>query len=323
MADESQRAGSGMGPVVSVVAAAFNEERNVPVLCDRVASTLTDTVAWELLVVDDHSTDGTFEAIREASARDSRVRGLRLSRNRGSHRARLCGFSHARGDCVIGLAADLQDPPEAIPDLLVQWRSGHQVVWATRSARPGESARRRGESWLYRFVLRRLLGVAEVGEAGSSFLLLDRAAIDALGRFSEANPNSLALIRWMGFRATEVPYEQAARLHGSSTWTGRRKLAWAWNSVLAFSARPIRLIILAGLLLALAGTTAVIALALGLWATPAWAPPTLAVLVLGGLNLIAVGVVGEYLWQVLEGTRRRPRYLIEETVGDVETRSER
>ena len=265
-----------------------------------------EALDWELIVVDDHSTDATFEAIRKIAGQDARVKGIRLARNSGSHIAKLAGYDLVQGECAIGLASDPQDPPEVFPQLIEKWREGAQIVFAVRTARPGESASTRWFSRAYRFLLGTLMGVEEIAQETGSLMLLDERAIQALRRFSETDPHYLGLIRSMGFRTAEAPFVQAARLHGESKWTLGKKLQLARRTLLAFSAFPIRAMRFAGAALMLA------AFAYG-WAGSA--PAVAAILFVGGVQLVATSWIGEYLWRALQEARARPRYLVEDSVG--------
>ncbi len=305
--------------LVSIVSFAYNEEENLPVLYDRLVAVLgAMQVEWEWIVVDDRSADGTFEVIREIAARDPRVRGIRLSRNFGAHAAKTCGLHQARGDCAVSMASDLQDPPETIPALYAQWRGGAQAVWAVRTRRLGERASTIWFSRLYRWIMRHLVGLKEFPAAGASFCLLDRRVLEALRQFRETNASVLALLHWMGFRQARVPYEQQPRLHGRSGWTLAKKIRLLIDSITSFSCLPIRLMGCAGFLVAALGClygVRVAAVALAGGAMQGWAAVMAAVLVIGGAQMLALGILGEYLWRALAESRRRPLYLVAESVG--------
>ncbi len=228
-------------PLLSVVTPAFNEAQNLPIFYERLCKTMQSIdMDWEWFVVDDHSHDDTFEFISKLAQRDLRVRGLRFSRNFGAHTALTCGLHNARGDCVAALAADLQDPPEFIPQLLAEWRKGLQVVWAARQQREGETTATVGSSRFYYWVMRNVVGMKEMPATGADFFLLDRKVADAFSHFGEANVSILALITWMGFRQSVIPYDKEARLHGRSGWDLKKKLKLVVDSVTSFSYLPIR-----------------------------------------------------------------------------------
>src|SRR5439155_23790207 len=213
---------------VSLVIAAYNEELNIPPLYERIVK-----LDWraldaelELVFVDDHSRDRTPQILRELAARDARVKWLRFSRNFGSHKAFTAGLKFATGDCAIILAADLQDPPEAVPQLLAKWRAGAKVVWAVRGERPGETFATRLFARLYYQLMRRY-AVAEMPETGADFLLMDRLVLDALEAAPERNTSLLALIQWMGFEQAQITYTKEARVAGVSKWTLSKRIKLA------------------------------------------------------------------------------------------------
>ena len=303
------------GPQLSLVSPAYREDENIEPLYQRLCAVLDPLgIEWEWIVVDDHSPDRSFERLQSLAARDRRVHGLRLSRNGGSHAAIAVGLAHARGAAVAVLAADLQDPPEIIPALLAAWRDGAQVVWAARrTAPPGPLLDRLG-SRLFHGLLRRAADFEGVPPFGADFFLLDRVAVDALAQFDERRANLIALLHWMGFRQASVDYDKAARASGRSGWSLGQKIELVIDSVTAFSIRPIRWMSFTGAVTALAGFAGagwVIVNALIGSPPSGWSSLMVAVLGLGGLQMLMMGVLGEYLWRTLEESRRRPRALIE------------
>jgi dolichol-phosphate mannosyltransferase len=302
-------------PVVSVVTPAYNEERNLPLLYERLADTLASLdVDWEWIIIDDHSGDGTFLAANDLARRDRRVRGLRFARNFGSHTAITCGLHHARGDCAVIMAADLQDPPETLAGLVTRWLSGAQVVWAVRASREGETRRTLAFARFYYFLMRRVVGIGDMPASGADFVLLDRRVIDAFQQFNENNVSILALITWMGFRQETITYDKQRRVHGSSGWTLKKKLKLLVDSITSFSYVPIRLMSYLGFIVAFAGflySMIVIGNALGGDPVQGWSSLMVVVLIVGGIQMLMMGVLGEYLWRALDESRRRPRYLIE------------
>ena len=307
-------------PVLSLVTPAFREQQNLPVLYQRISNALGSELNWEWLVVDDHSPDATFDVIRQLAASDPRVRGIRLARNSGSHIAISCALHHVRGECAVVLASDLQDPPEAVPDLLARWREGSQVVWAVRARREGESAGTIGFSRLYYFIMRRLSGMKEMPATGADFFLIDRRVIDAYREFGESNASVFALLTWMGFRQSQITYDKQARLHGKSGWTLAKKLKLVVDSITSFSYAPIRLMTYVGFAVALVGF---LYAAFVVWnafrgvAVQGWSSLMVVLLVVGGLQMLMLGVLGEYLWRALEESRGRPRYIIEDVAGSL------
>lgn len=302
-------------PVLTVVTPAFNEAENLPVLYDRLCQVLgAEDLDWEWVVVDDHSRDRTFPVVAQIAARDRRVRAIRLARNSGSHTAITCGLHHAAGDSAVLMAADLQDPPEVLPALVKKWREGAQVVWAVRNRREGEKATTVGFSRLYYWLMRRVVGIQEMPATGADFLLMDRRVIEAFRHFGESNASVMALVTWMGFRQTSIGYDKQARLHGKSGWSLEKKLKLVVDSVTSFTYLPIRAMSYAGFALALIGFAYALLVAtralLG-YGVQGWASLMVVVLVIGGAQMIMMGILGEYLWRALDESRRRPRFLIE------------
>lgn len=312
----TSQSGEAPADFITVVTPAYNEERNLPLLYARVCAVLDNLpYAWEWVIVDDHSRDDTFAVIADLAARDRRVRGIRLARNSGSHIALTCALHAARGACAIALASDLQDPPETIPQLLEAWQAGNKVVWAARSQRLGESAQRLRTSRLYYWLMRRVIGLKETPPLGADFFLLDQAVLTAFRQFREGNVSILALITWMGFRQTCIAYTKEARAHGESGWSLKKKLKLFVDSVTGFSYLPVRFMSYLGIGIALLGFlyAAVVVLNALLGSPPqGWTTLIVIVLLIGGVQMVMMGVLGEYLWRALDEARNRPLYLIEE-----------
>jgi polyisoprenyl-phosphate glycosyltransferase len=303
--------------LLSIITPAYNEADNLSLLYKRLSSVLKSVnVDWEWIVIDDHSSDDTFNTIADIASRDSRVRAVRFARNFGAHTAITCGLHQAKGDCVVVMAGDLQDPPETLPALLTEWYGGAQVVWAARGHREGEKASTVGLARLYYFLIRRAVGIRDIPGSGTDFFLIDRSVVDAFCQFKEGNIDIVLLITWMGFRQTIITYDKQARLHGRSGWSLQKKLKLAVDSVASFTYMPIRIMSYVGFLVALAGFVyAGVVIANYFAGQPAlgWSSLMVVVLVVGGIQMLMMGVLGEYLWRALDESRRRPRYLIEAT----------
>jgi dolichol-phosphate mannosyltransferase len=300
---------------LSIVTPAFNEEANLPVLYERLCVTMRAMdMDWEWIVVDDHSRDRTFPVISRLANHDPRVRGIRFARNFGAHVALTCGLREAKGSCVTALAADLQDPPEMIPQLLARWNEGAQVVWAARDRREGESVRKVGLARLYYWIMRNIVGMKQMPPSGADFFLLDRKVVQAFNQFNEANVSIFALLTWMGFQQTTITYSKQARLHGRSGWTVKKKLKLLVDSVASFSYMPIRFMSYLGFVVAFSGFAyAGIVIINAVRGAPiqGWSSLMVVVLLLGGVQMVLMGVLGEYLWRALDEARRRPRYIVE------------
>jgi dolichol-phosphate mannosyltransferase len=301
-------------PRVSLISPAFNEAENLDALHERICVAMEEAGTWEWIIVDDHSGDRTFATIEAIAARDCRTRGVRLSRNFGSHAAILCGLTEARGEAAVVFASDGQDPPEAIPRLLAAWRSGAVVVWAEQEDDRPQPIADRIASRLFHGLLRRLSGMDALPAAGSDCFLVGRPAIDLVKALGERNTNAMALLAWLGFDQARIGYKKSPRARGASGWTLGKKLKLAIDSVTGFSVRPLQFISAFGMLVALLGFVyAVVVVVNALLGRPieGWSSLMVAVLLIGGVQMLMLGVLGEYLWRALDESRGRPRYVIE------------
>ncbi len=297
--------------MLSILTPAFNEAMNLGPLHERLVQALAPAGAdWEWLIVDDHSSDGTFQVIEELARRDPRVRGIRLARNSGSHAAITCGLHHVQGDAAVMMAADLQDPPETMAAMLARWHAGAQVVWAVRREQPGDT-RHASFAALYYWLMRQVVGMKEMPARGADFFLIDRVVIDAFREFPERNVSVLALITWLGFRQESIEYDKQPRAAGQSGWTLARKMKLVIDSITSFTDLPIRLCSYAGA--SLMGVSAIVMVA-ALFLLPSVGAGLLfllaVILGLGGLQLLALGMIGEYVWRSLDEARRRPQFVI-------------
>lgn len=304
--------------LLSIVVPCHNEQVNLASLHERICAALQNAgVDWELILVDDHSQDGTFAVAKNLAESDNRIKAVRLARNLGSHIAIICGVDHARGDAIAVLAADLQDPPELIPKMLEQWRAGAQIVWAVRKARLGIGRIDRLSSRLFNRIMAKIIPAADMDHEGVGFFLIDRLVGQALQAHRESNASVFALLQWMGFRQSKTYYINPARVQGQSSWSLRKKLKLFVDSIVSFSFLPVRAMSLLGITVATAGFLyALFVIANFGSRTPSgWASMIVVVVILGGIQIIMLGVLGEYLWRSLAETRQRPRYLIEDQVG--------
>ncbi len=309
-----------MTKTVSVVASAFNEEDNLPELFRRLVAVQTlleqEGMRLEIVLVDDHSTDRTPEIGRKWAKEHPGFKYARLSRNSGGHIADRVGLRLCTGDCAVVIAADLQDPPELVAELVERWRDGNQVVWAVRSEREGEQQATKLFASLYYWLMRRL-ALPEMPEKGADFLLIDRKVIDACNETTEKNTSYLALILWMGFRQTSIEYVKQARHAGRSKWTWTKKVKLLVDSVVSFSYVPIRLMSVLGISVSSLGflyAATVILNAFNGHPVEGWSSLMVVVLLLAGFQLLTLGVLGEYLWRSFDETRGRPLYFMEEYV---------
>lgn len=307
-------------PKLSIVIPVYNEESSLLSLVERIREQLQQVyVRAEVLFVDDHSTDDSPSLLKAACAQNEGFRYLRLARNSGSHVAILAGLEHAQGDCAVFLASDLQDPPELIPQMLELWRQGNHVVWAVREHREGIPWHERLFSRIFYGLLSRL-GQVSLPPQGSDFALLDHTVIDALLRSVGANPSLAGEIARLGFRQAQIPYTKVKRRFGSTKWSLGRKLQAFADAFVAFSYVPLRAMSYLGMACSLLGFLYALALVfvrLFVATVPieGWTSLMAVVLVLGGIQMVMLGVLGEYLWRVLGESRRRPRYFLEDSYG--------
>jgi len=274
------------------------------------------TLQFEFIFVDDGSLDGSFAVLQDHGQSDTRLRALRLSRNFGANAAILAGLSHARGDCVIVMTADLQDPPELIPEMIALWRQGAEVVMAARRTRNDPLVSRVFAAAFNR-LFRRLV-FPDFPAGGFDFVLIGRRVTDLLVRMSEKNSFIFGQVMWAGFERRVVHYDRGPRAAGSSRWTVAKKVKHFIDAFTAFSYLPVRAASFLGVLLALAGfayaTVVVIWHFAGRIREPGFAALMVALLILSGTQLMVIGVMGEYLWRVLEESRSRPAFVVEKTL---------
>jgi glycosyltransferase involved in cell wall biosynthesis len=302
--------------MISIVFPVYNEQTSLPKLFGRIEEMRVRIgLPTEVIFVDDHSSDGSPEVLKQFCAVTKGTRFLRLSRNSGSHVAILAGLEASRGECAIFLASDLQDPPELIAELLQRRDAGAQVVWAVRARREGISLTEKSFSHAFYWLLNNFSEVS-LPPAGADFALLDRVVINALISAVGANVSLGADIASLGFRSAEVTYVKAARLHGKSGWTLRKKIKAMIDCFVAHSFAPIRVMSWIGFLMAFLG----IVIAAFVFASrlthdrpvEGWASLMIVLLVLGGTQIVMLGILGEYLVRTLRETRRRPRCFLEE-----------
>lgn len=273
---------------------------------------------FEFVFVDDGSKDDSYAVLRRLAEEDARVRLVKLSRNFGSGAAILAGLTEARGECMVALAADLQDPPELIPQLLDMWRQGRKVVLAARRSRADPLATRLLADLFYR--LFRRFALPNMPRHGFDFFLLDRTVRDLIAGIQENNSYLMGLILWMGFDPGVIHYDREARpaRYGPSMWGLGRRVKHFIDSFTAFSYFPLRAASVLGVVVAVLGVLyAALVVVLRVvhgFPVEGWASIMVAVLLLSGVQMLMIGVLGEYLWRNLEETRRRPRFIVEQVV---------
>jgi dolichol-phosphate mannosyltransferase len=304
---------------LSIVAPALNEEGNLERFFEDLQDVLRDLeVSWELIFVDDGSSDGTWDKVRSLHQREPRVRGIRLSRNFGHQYAVLAGLTRARGDAVVSMDADLQHPPRVIPMLLEEWRRGSQIVHTRRRDGGGESAFKRLTSMLFYRIFSLLSGTPlRIGSA--DFRLLDRQVVDGLMGFEEEGLFLRGLVHWMGYTSGSVEFDSEPRLTGTTSYTLPKMVKLAWIGVSSFSLIPLRICIVMGFLTsAVAFEQLLEALYWKLikgGTVPGWTQTMVVMTFLFGVLFILLGIVGEYIVRILIEVRRRPRFLVRDELG--------
>jgi polyisoprenyl-phosphate glycosyltransferase len=300
--------------LLSVVAPMFNEEGTAEEFYARVVAAL-DGIPFELILVDDCSRDATPQILNRLADNDPRLRVLFLSRNFGHQAALSAGLDHARGDAVAMLDGDLQDPPELIRTMLDEWHDGYDVVYAKRTRRPGETKLKLATArWFYR-LFARVTGVDLAGNAGD-FRLLDRQALDALLSLHERNRFLRGMSVWIGYRQKAVSYERDVRFAGETKYTWRKMFKFGLDAISSFSWVPLQAATVLGFLfsiVAFLGLPLVVIARLA--GNPAAGVTTVlcVVLLLGGIQLITVGLIGEYVGRIYDEVKRRPLYLVRDT----------
>jgi dolichol-phosphate mannosyltransferase len=307
------------GSVLSIVIPAFDEEGNINELYGEIRKILPGLeMVSEIIFADDGSTDGTWQAVQSLNRQDNRVKGIRLSRNFGHQYALLAGLSRAAGDAVVTMDADLQHPPRVIPELVREWRRGSKIVHTVRLDPKTLPYFKRVSSKVFYKIFSLLSGV-KIHGGMADFRLLDRQVVNTILGFQEGGLFLRGIVQWVGYPSSEVTFESQSRFRGTTKYSLRRMVAFAWNSITSFSIVPVRIGIYLGLL------TSVLAfgeLVYAVWAklftdkvVPGWASAVSIVSLLFGILFILLGLIGEYIGRILVEVKHRPRFLISEIVG--------
>jgi len=300
--------------LLSVVTPMYDEEGSARAFYDRVVAALGD-LPFELVVVDDGSADDTPAILEQLAREDERVKVVRLSRNFGHQPALTAGLDHASGDAVVMIDADLQDPPELIAQMVEHWRSGADVVYAVREAREGETRLKLTTArWFYR--LFRKLATVELTPDSGDFRLMDRRVLEVLQAMPERNRFLRGMTVWVGFTQTAIPYRREARHAGATKYPLRKMLRFSFDAMASFSHVPLQIATLLGFAIsALAffvGVPAVILARVFEIFDPGTPTIITVVLLLGGIQLVTVGIIGEYVGRIYDEVKRRPLYVVRE-----------
>jgi len=303
--------------ILSIIIPAHNESNNINATMEEILAItgkMHDIDKTEVIVVDDHSSDNTYDVVDNMN--DSRVSCLRLSRQSGSHTALRAGLMKADGDIVLCISADGQDDPNCLNQMLLKLCSGCNIVWALRKSRDNESVILRLFAKTFYKILLRLIGSDQSGIdlSRADFYILDRPVLNAIKSCTERNTSLFGLISWLGFKQEFVEYERRERKSGLSKWSYRSRLRLAKDWIIAFSGLPLKLMTVAGFIVAFIGFSYATFLIINSFLKnpiAGWSSIMVAVLVLGGIQMIMLGVAGEYLWRNLDESRKRPLYFIE------------
>lgn len=303
--------------LVSIVAPCYNEQESLPHLYEEVDKIMTSMpqYRWELLLINDGSRDHTMPMIRELSEKDSRVSYVNLSRNFGKENAMLAGFDYVKGDCMVLMDADLQDPPSLIPDMLKYWEKGYDDVYAKRRDRGKESWLRRRFSLLFYWLLDKSTRFEVLKNVGD-FRLLDRRCIDALRQLRESERYTKGLFCWIGYRKKEILFDRGNRQYGSSHWNFFQLAGLAIEGLTSFTVSPLRWATYMGGIIGIGALVYLVwtLIKVAIWGDPVAGFPTLisVVLFLGASQLLAIGILGEYLGKIFNESKHRPVYLVQE-----------
>mgnify|MGYP001063538804 CR=1 FL=1 len=321
--DRSADAAGGSGakevPTLSIVVAAYNEEDVLDLFFARLEEVLGGIgESYEIVCVNDGSSDRTAEILAAARRRDPRIRVINLARNFGKELAMTAGLDHARGRAVVPLDADLQDPPELIADFVRLWREGYDVVYAVRNARDSDSWMKRTTAAAFYAMLNRVSNV-EIPKNAGDFRLMDRRVIDALKGLRERNRFMKGLFSWVGFRQTSIEYERPRRAAGKTKFNYWKLWNFALDGITGYSTAPLRAATYFGLVFA------VLAMLYGVFLlvrtlifgtdVPGYASTMVAVIFMGGMQLLVLGIIGEYLGRLYSEAKQRPLYIVESALG--------
>lgn len=303
-------------PVISIIAPIWNESESIPELYRRISEVMTSaSLSWELILVDDGSTDNSTDQIKALSEKDPRVRPVIFARNFGHQIAVTAGLDHSRGQAVVIIDADLQDPPEIILELIEKWREGYEVVYATREERDGESFFKKFTAKVFYRIINRITDIDIPLDTGD-FRLMDRNVVKVLNTMRERHRFLRGMSAWVGFRQTGVPYKRAARFAGETHYPLKKMIRLALTAITGFSFLPLQVATYMGFFSAGVSIIAiplVIYLRLtGSHELSGQATTLIAVLFLGGVQLISLGILGEYIGRLYDEARGRPLYIIRE-----------
>ncbi len=300
---------------LSVVIPVYCNELNLPQTYQTIKQILEQIPGseYEIIFVDDGSRDRSHEILSEYAQSDTRCKVVKLSKNYGSHIAILAGFTYCTGDCAVMISADLQDPPELIPEMYEFWKKGHKSVLAVREDREEFFVSKLLSNFFYKLMKRYAL--AEIPEGGFDFFLIDRQIIDLITKMQEKNSHLMTQVLWTGFKPVVIPYKRKKREFGESMWTLSKKIKLFIDSFTAFSYLPLKLVSISGFIFAFIGLLYAIFIIFNriFYSVPiaGWASLMVVLLAVSGVQLISIGIIGAYLWRNFDETRNRPIFIVE------------
>lgn len=308
---------------ISIIIPAYNEEESLPILYDRINNLMSTmkNYEFEILFVNDGSKDKTIQIIKEIREKDKRISYVDFSRNFGKEIAMIAGLDYATGDCVIFMDADLQDPPELIPELVKYWEEGYDDVYAKRRSRKGETWLKKFTSTMYYRVLQKMTRI-EIQKDTGDFRLLDRRCVNALKKLRESQRNTKSMFSWIGYKKKEVLYDRDPRIAGSTKWNYKKLIDLAIDGITSFTTSPLRLSTFIAIptfgLLFVYFVYVIIKCFVVKQVIQAYQAIILLILFYSGIQVLLFGIVGEYLGRIFNETKNRPLYLVNEYNGEKE-----
>lgn len=312
---------------LSVVVPFLNEAENLPLLYQRLSEALADChEEIEMVFVDDGSSDGSARWVIEKAGEDRRVKLIKLSRNFGHQIAITAGLDYAGGDAVVIIDADLQDPPEVIPRLIEKWREGFEVVYAVRERRAGETWIKKALATTFYQIFKRLVDF-EVPINAGDFRLVDRKVVEALKKVRERHRFMRGLTSWVGYTYCAVPYKRDPRKAGVTKYPVWKSFILAWDAITSFSTSPLMWVTGLGVIIALLGVLEAISIIINKLRNPegpvaGWATVMVSVLILGGIQLISLGIIGQYVGRIFDESKKRPLYFVSQVIGFEQTNAD-
>ena len=308
---------------ISILIPCYNEEKSLPLLYPELVKLMDaePNYEWELMFVNDGSRDDTLKVLQNLRAQDPRVNYVDLSRNFGKEAAMLAGFDHVTGDCMVIIDADLQHPPTLIHDMIKLWEQGYDDVYAKRKTRGKESWLRKKLSLQFYKILQSSSRFDVLQNVGD-FRLLDRCCINALKKLRESERYTKGMYAWIGFRKKDIEFEQGDRLAGESSWSYRQLFSFAIDGITSFTNAPLRISTIVGFIVSMCAFLYMIYVFIKalIYGDPVQGYPTLVILILflGGIQLLSLGIIGEYIGRIYNETKNRPDYIVREFNGEKE-----